>query len=937
MADSPAAKVEFYEPPPLTWNRKLDAEGKKRSEFSLIKLTDYHMLYFAYRLCRNFLEETARGRAVLYNPFRKWMDVSYQGVPLGGIGSGSIGRSYRGYFQYWQLLSDQCEENPVLANQFSVFISRPNGKKYSTVLSPRSSEIPKGSSNPGIESWDWNLSGKNCTYHALYPRSWTVYDGEPDPKLKITCRQISPFIPHNYQESSFPVSIFNFMLTNSGETSAEVSLLFTWANSIGGKSEFSGNHANSRMNSKNGVRGVLLHHRTANHQTPVTFAIAAHETNGVCVTECPCFLISGNYKGFTARDMWDEIKKNGSFSHLEDNRTTRPSEPGSSIGAAVAATVTVPSKESRTVTFSLAWACPQVKFSSGRTYNRRYTKFYGTDADVAAANLAHDAIIECSNWESQIEDWQRPILEDKQLPQWYPITLFNQLYYLNAGGTIWTDGMPPVESLANVEERKFSLSIPSGHIKEMNRNVKGSDAAANILTSVAQISVKLQSPVTSHSAFGTSLLQEGEENIGQFLYLEGIEYRMWNTYDVHFYSSFALIMLFPKLELSIQRDFAAAVLMHDPQKIELFTGQRVSRKVLGAVPDDIGTNDPWYEVNGYILHDSNRWKDLNPKFVLQIYRDVVVTGDITFAKSVWPSVYIAMAYMDQFDKDKDGMIENEGFGDQTYDMWAASCVSAYSGGLWVAALQAAASMARLVGDGASGDYFWDRYQKAKAVYEHLWNGSYFNYDNGGGVSSSCILADQLAGQWYARACGLEGIVDEKKAQSAFQTIFNFNVLKVKEGTCGAVNGMKPDGTLDLSAFQSIEIWPGVTYAVAAAMIQEGMPEIGFKTAQGIHETAWSEKGLGYSFQTPEAWTPDGRYRSLQYMRPLAIWAMQWALSPPRLNKDDGSRADWSGEIQIPRQAFSRIANFLKLPEEKASKTILRVIYDIARERLWARR
>jgi Glycosyl-hydrolase family 116, catalytic region len=36
----------------------------------------------------------------------------------------------------------------------------------------------------------------------------------------------------------------------------------------------------------------------------------------------------------------------------------------------------------------------------------------------------------------------------------------------------------------------------------------------------------------------------------------------------------------------------------------------------------------------------------------------------------------------------------------------------------------------------------------------------------------------------------------------------------------------------------------------------------------------------YWFQTPEAWTIDGHYRSLIYMRPLSIWAMQHALSPP---------------------------------------------------------
>ena len=51
--------------------------------------------------------------------------------------------------------------------------------------------------------------------------------------------------------------------------------------------------------------------------------------------------------------------------------------------------------------------------------------------------------------------------------------------------------------------------------------------------------------------------------IGQFLYLEGHEYLMYNTYDVHFYASFALIMLWPQLELSIQRDIAHAVSQED--------------------------------------------------------------------------------------------------------------------------------------------------------------------------------------------------------------------------------------------------------------------------------------------------------------------------------------------------------------------------------------
>ncbi|PKA57172.1 hypothetical protein AXF42_Ash002476 [Apostasia shenzhenica] len=685
------------------------------------------------------------------------------------------------------------------------------------------------------------------------------------------------------------------------------------------------------MISKNGVHGVLLHHKTANGLSPVTFAIAAQETADVHVSECPYFIISGKSDILTAREMWHTIKENGSFDHLDSIKTSMRSEPGSSIGAAVTASVTVPPKAFRTVTFGLSWACPEINFPSGKTYYRRYTKFYGTDGE-AAASLVHDAIMDYELWESQIEEWQRPILQNKELPEWYPATLFNELYYLNAGGTIWTDGKPPVQSLAAVEGRKFSIDMSNSDYDSLTE-IPQNNTALDILNRMTSILEKMDAPVASNSAFGTSLLQ-GEENIGQFLYFEGIEYHMWNTYDVHFYSSFALTMLFPKLELSIQRDFAAAVMMHDPEKIQvLYDGKWTARKVLGAVPHDIGLWDPWYKVNAYNLHDVNRWKDLNPKFVLQVYRDTVATGDKAFAQAVWPSVYMAMAYMDQFDKDGDEMIENDGFPDQTYDVWAATGVSAYSGGLWVAALQAASAMAHEIGDIAAEELFWNKYQKAKSVYEKLWNGSYFNYDSSGSKISSSIQADQLAGQWYARACELLPIVDEEKVKSALHKVYNFNVLKFKDGKRGAINGMRPDGTLDMSAIQSREIWSGVTYAVAATMIQEGMTEAGFLTAKGVYEAAWSLEGLGYSFQTPEAWNNNEEYRSLCYMRPLAIWAMQWALSPPKLYKDLYINAAGEDDLMKHQMSFSKVAKLLRLPCEDPSKSLLRVIYEIACSRL----
>uniref|UniRef100_M8C8D8 Non-lysosomal glucosylceramidase n=1 Tax=Aegilops tauschii TaxID=37682 RepID=M8C8D8_AEGTA len=824
-------KINPGQIPELTWEHKLSHVRYDLPSFGLTWREIRQMAGLGLRLGRHILEETSKGRTAIIDPMKKRTAKSGQGVPLGGIGAGSIGRSCKGEFQRWQLFPGACEDKAVMANQFSL------------------------------------KSMRNVPLRHLPHRS--RYKG-----LHFPQRRCKIFDSVASWETGFA------KVTNSGTTAADVTLLFTWARK--------GWRAWCTVTPQP-LTIFLIESRTADGLPPVTFAIAAQEKEGVHISECPYFMMSGNSDEFTAKDMWNSVKEpfqfgklniallnvrkalkfgtlnwtflqqnliltckngspdsteHGSFDLLDPVNSSTSSKPGTSIGAAIAASVKLAPQATQNVSFSLAWASPEVKFCSGKTYHRRYTKFYGTDVD-AAASLARDAILNHSSWEMQIEDWQHPILQDKRFPEWYPVTLFNELYYLNAGGTIWTDGLPPIQSLTAIGGKKFSLDMSNGETDDDNEMNPQTNTATDILHQMASVLERIHASLASNSAIGTTLLQ-GEENIGQFLYLEGIEYYMWNTYDVHFYSSFSLIMLFPKLQLSVQRDFAAAVMMHDPEKLKLLhDGKLAARKVLGAVPHDLGLYDPWFKVNAYTLHNTDRWKDLNPKFVLQVYRDVVATGDKSFARAVWPSVYMAMAYMEQFDKDKDGMIENEDFPDQTYDVWSMAGVSAYCGGLWVAALQAASALAHEVGDKASEKLFWNKYEKAKSVYDKkLWNGSYFNYDDAGTKASTSIHADQLAGQWYAKACGLSSIVDKDKSQSALEKIYTFNVMKFKDGNRGAINGMWPDGTLDMSTMQSREIWPGVTYALAASMIQEGMVEEGFKTAEGVYHAAWSSEGLG---------------------------------------------------------------------------------------------
>ena len=69
---------------------------------------------------------------------------------------------------------------------------------------------------------------------------------------------------------------------------------------------------------------------------------------------------------------------------------------------------------------------------------------------------------------------------------------------------------------------------------------------------------------------------------------------MYNTYDVHFYASWALIALWPQLQRSLQYDIAEATVKVDlTSRMHLFSGDTGPRSIANAVPHDIG--DPSME------------------------------------------------------------------------------------------------------------------------------------------------------------------------------------------------------------------------------------------------------------------------------------------------------------------------------------------------------
>ncbi len=237
-------------------------------------------------------------------------------------------------------------------------------------------------------------------------------------------------------------------------------------------------------------------------------------------------------------------------------------------------------------------------------------------------------------------------------------------------------------------------------------------------------------------------------------------------------------------------------------------------------------------------------------------------------------------YLKTFDKDEDGIPENSGAPDQTFDDWKLQGVSAYCGGLWLAALEAAIEIGKClqktefsdnvspsISDKISTYETW--LEKAKPIYQNLWNGQYFQLDSQSG--SDVVMADQLCGQFYAKLLGLEDIVSPEKTISALQTIYQSCFQNFYQGQFGAANGVRINGEpINPNDTHPLEVWTGINFGLAAFLIQMGMKEEGFKLAEVVVQQIY-ENGL--QFRTPEAITAAGTFRASHYLRAMAIWAI----------------------------------------------------------------
>ncbi|GMT11513.1 hypothetical protein PFISCL1PPCAC_2810, partial [Pristionchus fissidentatus] len=753
------------------------------------------------------------GEGIFINIFKQNFHLTHTGVPIGGIGCGSIGRDYRGGFNRFSVVPGIKElwVGNVKANQFIVTVRSAKGQLLTQKLLTCALQ-----SNDCLEAWDQIFPRESVRYRGLFPRSWTEFV-LPDLGLTLVCEQISPVIPHDYKDSTLPVANFVWHVKNSSTADYNVSLSFCWKNGTGDERWARESVCSVKKFSDSDIDGMELEHRVRGRN--ITYGIYAKKNEKRHAITSTSFDPTGD-----GRMVWRALEEEGSFEYYD-----RTIEGYRECAVAVCAATTVAADETAEIEFVLVWNMPEIDFGKkSKVCKRRFARFF--NGANATSRIGAHAAKQRQNWQKLIEGWQSPVVNDAKLPEWYRSALFNELYYVADGSASWIEYEEP---------EPYVSEHTAKHMKEW----------------------------------------------GRFGYMESWEYLMYNTYDVHFYASAAFIENWPQLEVSLQLDFSEQLPREDLRLHKtLMDGETVIVKKRGRLPHDMGhpIDSPWEFTNTYCLHDTGEWKDLNLKFVLASLRDYQMSikdGDAeahdVLSHLFDRSMEIIAAGKHDWDSDGDGMIENGGFADQTYDIWTMTGTSAYCGSLWLAALEAARRMAEILGRKEEEASLADQVHIAKGIFiKKLWNGRYFNFDE----TCSSIMADQLCGVWFIAA--LDGttnnmLIDKEKVSSVLDTIFENNVRKFGGGKSGAANGFTAEGVVDTVAIQSEEMWTGTTYALASFYALMGDRERCFAVAEGVYDSCWIRAGLQY--QTPEAMFERRFYRAIGYMRPLAIWNIHAAL------------------------------------------------------------
>ena len=210
-------------------------------------------------------------------------------------------------------------------------------------------------------------------------------------------RQVSPFIPHNYKDSSLPCSVFVFEIENISGEERSVSITFVMKNGTGCKKDSDRNQKSETFET-DAVEGSII--KQCFEGLPCDYLIGVKKTKETLTSKV--IRIKSNGPG---NALWEDLSDNGILTEKSEDKNQRP---GKDICIGVSSMIKLMPQQTGTIETAFVWHSPKVKFpKSQQEHLKYYTKYFENGQEIIEYALEKYPL-----WEKWISEWQKDVLED---------------------------------------------------------------------------------------------------------------------------------------------------------------------------------------------------------------------------------------------------------------------------------------------------------------------------------------------------------------------------------------------------------------------------------------------------------------------------------------------------------------------------------------------
>ncbi len=321
----------------------------------------FFILLGAYLFATMVWGNQLNDKKALYNfsPVRTFTgdDLKEIAFPIGGIGTGNITLGGRCDLRDWEIFNRPGKGKQPNLTFFAIWTHRAGSKPLAKILERQL--FPPYTGWMGIPRQ--TLSGvarfDEIEFKGEYPFAWLTFKDAQLP-VSVKLEAYNPFIPLDLDNSSIPVAIFNWILSNAGDDQVEVAICFSMQNPIGtdGK-DFSRNIVKNGVNEfvdTGTSRGIKFGSNYLNPEDTKFGTIA------MMTTEKDINVQTNWYRGGwwdNAHIFWDDFSDDGKITEKRE-RVVSPENISTDV-AAISVKFNLEPHQTKIIPFYLSWHFPQ--------------------------------------------------------------------------------------------------------------------------------------------------------------------------------------------------------------------------------------------------------------------------------------------------------------------------------------------------------------------------------------------------------------------------------------------------------------------------------------------------------------------------------------------------------------------------------------------------